>query len=306
MAIQALQIEPHHPQLAALSARCEPSAHSGSTEVPSGSAGVCTPVRITMRREPPPPQPQPLPPAEGPSPPPPPPPSLARSAAPPGAAIRGVYWPLGRSYWPVSSWWAPPLRTTSLLRRLGPIGLLCRRITGPISRLISRLIWPISAWLYRRATAYWPLRPALLRSGAAHDDLSPPPPYPPHPAYPSSPLVKAAALGGGAVVGGLAELPALGTLDADAFGACLQPLALMDLLGARSVSRAWAVTLTPHPSPHPHYHPYPPSLHPTSTRAFTRTLTSTFTLTSHLSPAVLTRYPHPLPPLTQTLGCRAA
>ena len=206
----------------------------------------------------------------------------------------------------MSSWWAPPLRTTSLLRRLGPIGLLCRRITGPISRLISRLIWPISAWLYRRATAYWPLRPALLRSGAAHDDLSPPPPYPPHPAYPSSPLVKAAALGGGAVVGGLAELPALGTLDADAFGACLQPLALMDLLGARSVSRAWAVTLTPHPSPHPHYHPYPPSLHPTSTRAFTRTLTSTFTLTSHLSPAVLTRYPHPLPPLTQTLGCRAA
>jgi len=214
-----------------------------------------------MRREPPPPQPQPLPPAEGPSPPPPPPPPL--DVAPPGATIRGSYWPLGGSYWPANSWWAPPLRTTSLLRRLGPIGLLCRRMTGPISRLISRLIWPISSWLCRRAAAHWPSRPALLRSGAAHDDLSPPPPYPPHPAYPSSPLVKAAALGGGAVVGGLAELPALGTLDADAFGACLQPLALMDLLGARSVSRAWAVTLTPHlplptSTPTPHLSTPPP------------------------------------------------
>ena len=235
-----------------------------------------------MRREPPPPpQPsQPPPPPELPPPPPPP-----AGAAPPGATTResigsldGPYRPVA-SWWAVGSWWAPPPRAPALLRRLGP------RLIWPI----CPLIWPICR-LCRRAASYsasywppWPSRPArLLRSAAAHDGPPPPPPLPlpppPLPPYPPPPPVKAAALGGaaddGGLDGGLAQRSALGTLDADAFGACLQPLGLMDLLGARSVARAWAVRLSsrsalplhfhPHPTSPPHFHPPPPPLAPPS------------------------------------------
>ena len=262
-----------------------------------------------MRREPPPPQP--LPPAEGPaqgplppSPPlvPPPSPPLVRGAAPPGATIRGSFCSLGGSHWPVSSrWWA-----ASLLRRLGPLGLLCRRLTRPISLLISRLIWPISSWLCLRAAAHWPSRLALLRSGAAHDD---------------PPTTTTAA----AAAAAAATYPSCLWLRLQRWAAPPQwvasPSCLRSVHWTRTLSAAGAggpagraervagVGGEPHPSP-------PCRSTPTSTP------------TTHLStppspapspepsrppspppspsPFTLTRNPHPLPPLTQTPGRRTA